>query len=250
MEVHSHTHTPRKKWTHYFWEFLMLFLAVFCGFLAENKREHMIEHQREKKYIQSLVTDLKGDTTEIQSVIEFNIARFHGMDTLIAALSKQVKNEEDEKELYNLNRRYALNIYTMIFNDRTIRQLLSSGNMRLIKRQAISDSIMNYYGQPKDNIIMHEKVYEEVSKRLLFFGEDIFDGLVFAIKLKSDNSFYRDVKEEKMKLITREKTILKKYAQMILSAQSMLAVYLEMLFNMRSRAESLLFFLTQEYHLK
>ena len=35
MEVHQHTHTPRKKWTHYFWEFLMLFLAVFCGFLAE-----------------------------------------------------------------------------------------------------------------------------------------------------------------------------------------------------------------------
>ena len=42
MEVHHHTHlasgkthTARKKWTHYFWEFLMLFLAVFCGFLAE-----------------------------------------------------------------------------------------------------------------------------------------------------------------------------------------------------------------------
>ena len=37
MEVHSHSHTPRKKClpagkagTHYFWEFLMLFLAVFC----------------------------------------------------------------------------------------------------------------------------------------------------------------------------------------------------------------------------
>ena len=50
MEVHAHTHTPRKKWTHYFWEFLMLFLAVFCGFLAENQREHMVEHQRAKVY--------------------------------------------------------------------------------------------------------------------------------------------------------------------------------------------------------
>ena len=30
MEVHAHTHTARKKWTHYFWEFLMLFPAVFC----------------------------------------------------------------------------------------------------------------------------------------------------------------------------------------------------------------------------
>ena len=39
MEVHAHTHTARKKWTHYFWEFLMLFLAVFSGFLAEKKRK-------------------------------------------------------------------------------------------------------------------------------------------------------------------------------------------------------------------
>ena len=34
MEVHHHSHPStssghRKKWTHYFWEFLMLFLAVF-----------------------------------------------------------------------------------------------------------------------------------------------------------------------------------------------------------------------------
>ena len=42
MEVHAHTHTARKKWTHYFWEFLMLFFAVFCGFLAE-KATNIIE---------------------------------------------------------------------------------------------------------------------------------------------------------------------------------------------------------------
>jgi len=39
MEIHAHSHTPRKKWTHYFREFLMLFPAVFCGFLAEYQLE-------------------------------------------------------------------------------------------------------------------------------------------------------------------------------------------------------------------
>ena len=24
MEVHAHTHTPQKKWTHYFWKPLLL----------------------------------------------------------------------------------------------------------------------------------------------------------------------------------------------------------------------------------
>jgi hypothetical protein len=50
MEVHHHphlasgeTHTAdpdrhrgRKKWTHYFWEFLMLFLAVTLGLLKKK----------------------------------------------------------------------------------------------------------------------------------------------------------------------------------------------------------------------
>jgi hypothetical protein len=44
MEVHAHSHSHGKKsWRSYFWEFLMLFLAVFCGFLAEYQLEHKIE---------------------------------------------------------------------------------------------------------------------------------------------------------------------------------------------------------------
>ena len=34
MEVRQHTHTPRKKWTHYFWEFLMLFI----GFIIHSSK--------------------------------------------------------------------------------------------------------------------------------------------------------------------------------------------------------------------
>ena len=53
MEVHHHAHNAdghrgKKKWTHYLWEFLMLFLAVTLGFFVENQREHYIEHKREK----------------------------------------------------------------------------------------------------------------------------------------------------------------------------------------------------------
>jgi len=69
MEVHAHTHTPRKKWTHYFWEFFMLFLAVFCGFLAEYKLEHMIEKRKEKQIISALYTDLKKDTANLNDII-------------------------------------------------------------------------------------------------------------------------------------------------------------------------------------
>jgi hypothetical protein len=45
METHAHhlhKASGEKIW-HYFFEFLMLFLAVFSGFLTENFREHQVE---------------------------------------------------------------------------------------------------------------------------------------------------------------------------------------------------------------
>jgi len=76
MEVHAHAHsspdkggTARKKWTHYFWEFLMLFLAVFCGFLAEYQLEHKIEKDREKQYIRSFEEDLDNDILDLDGQI-------------------------------------------------------------------------------------------------------------------------------------------------------------------------------------
>lgn len=56
MEIHKHPHhvTHKKKWGEYILEFLMLFLAVFLGFIAENIREHYVENERTKEYAQSL----------------------------------------------------------------------------------------------------------------------------------------------------------------------------------------------------
>ena len=78
MEVHAHTHTARKKWTHYLWEFLMLFLAVFCGFLAENFREHQIEKDRGKQYIISLYEDLKNDTARLNQLLVYDDDKIAG----------------------------------------------------------------------------------------------------------------------------------------------------------------------------
>src|SRR4030095_3405141 len=64
MESHAHHihKAPGQGWKHYFFEFLMLFLAVFAGFLAENQREHIVEHQREKKFAKRLLSDLQQDS--------------------------------------------------------------------------------------------------------------------------------------------------------------------------------------------
>src|SRR5262245_26173019 len=72
MEVHKHPHhvTHKKKWGEYLLEFFMLFLAVFLGFIAENTREHIVEHQREKKFASRLLSDLRQDSVFFESSIK------------------------------------------------------------------------------------------------------------------------------------------------------------------------------------
>ena len=142
MEVHAHTHTARKKWTHYFWEFLMLFLAVFCGFLAEYQLEHLIEHQREKEYMRTMLEDLKSDSAMFETNIGLRTSRIKMIDSLVTLLSF-TSIDKSGNDIYFFSR--SISPPTNIFpNDRTIQQLKSSGSLRLIRNKNISNNIMAY----------------------------------------------------------------------------------------------------------
>jgi hypothetical protein len=166
MEVHTHTHTARKKWTHYFWEFLMLFLAVFCGFLAENLREHYVEHQREKQFIKTLVEDVHNDIHGLnEAIIAFTLINRH-IDSLIPLL-KDNNMGKNAKAIYQ-HAVWLHYYYKVTYFDRTIEQLKSSGNFRLIRNKDVSSSIMEYDGAMRDNVIdmQNEYVFQNKEKLL------------------------------------------------------------------------------------
>ena len=97
MEVHHHSHTARKKWTHYFWEFLMLFLAVFCGFFAEYQLEHKIERDREKQFIRSLFYDIKADTASFHRILLARNKREKSQDSILLLSFCLSKNTRESK---------------------------------------------------------------------------------------------------------------------------------------------------------
>lgn len=99
METHAnHLHNvPGKKFWHYFFEFFMLFLAVFCGFLAENYREHVVEHEREKQFVESYIQDLKLDTAGIRRNLDFRKIKLQQLDSFMLLLSTdQIKGHENK----------------------------------------------------------------------------------------------------------------------------------------------------------
>ena len=176
MEVPAHSHTPRKKWTHYLWEFLMLFLAVFCGFLAENFREHQVEHQREKQYMITLLEDLEADTLLLHATMkewgEVNKSIDSVADAIIFPLSKA----DMAKAYRHINE--ALNYWSFTYNDRTIAQLKNSGGFRLIRNKKVANEIIAYDQFNNDAVkgiaTLHSHFYENATLlRSKIFLEDI-----------------------------------------------------------------------------
>ena len=173
MEVHHHSHTARKKWTHYLWEFLMLFLAVFCGFLAENQREHMIEHQREKQFMRSLLKDLESDTANFNRSITVFQSNVQWFDSLKSSI-KYPRSPEDILNAYKAST-LVQNFSSFNYSDRTIEQLRSAGNFRLIRRTAVSDSIILYDRYIRHTYLALEKIVEQHSLQLSNMQNDLFD---------------------------------------------------------------------------
>ena len=143
MEVHAHSHTERKIWTHYLWEFLMLFLAVFCGFLAEYQLEHKIERDREKQFIETMVEDLKTDTSKLNGLIKIRKNRIRELDTLFSLIANDeyVINGKKVYELYDLPYWDVLRFFP---SDRTMQQLKNGGNLRLIRKKNVSNALIKY----------------------------------------------------------------------------------------------------------
>ena len=154
MEVHHHAnivdpdnHRHSRKWTHYFWEFLMLFLAVTLGFFVENQREHFIERQRARQYAASLIEDLKIDSSELnQAILD---TRYYALsaDTLLSELDKPI-NAQNDTILQQLTYRLigynfydpTLSTYNQIKNSGTLRYF----NMVVIKKLNFYETAVNY----------------------------------------------------------------------------------------------------------
>lgn len=143
MEVHHHGHHEGKKtWKSYIWEFLMLFFAVFCGFLAEWRLEVMIENHREEEYIHSIVEDISADVKQTENLQIDLKNRITVLDSLLKEITSKDINVNSNKA----NRLWlsTIGFPDFVQNDRTIQQLKSSGSLRIIRSKKVSDKIMEY----------------------------------------------------------------------------------------------------------
>jgi hypothetical protein len=249
MEVHAHTHPehsgPRKKWTHYFWEFLMLFLAVFCGFLAEYQLEHKIEKDREKQFIQHLLEDLQQDTSALEKDVQDYRAHLERNDTLLRLLySTGIKNHGSD--LYYLGRRASRSV-RLALHDATFQQMKHSGGFRLLRKQKVSRAIVEYYNRMVF-IEYLQGIEHSESDEYRKMATEIFHPAIFNAIVNPDNTISRPVGNPE--LLTYDTKKLLRLAGMISYITNTKLGLSKAETDMKAAARELIILIKSEYHLK
>jgi len=252
MEVHHHshlapgeTHTAKKKWTHYFWEFFMLFLAVTLGFLVENQREHMVEHRREKEFMISLIEDLKLDTAQFSRIRLYRLDRLRNIDSTIIFFLDHLG-----RSVPAVGFTLAAKLFGHISffqNSGTLDQLKTSEGLRLIRERQVVDSIQSYDQQIKR--LAFRDIYEtnfmvEQTKVL----QKLFDGREL-LRLYADTTFDKKAPTP-FALVKTETQYVNEYLNGLKTFQLVVKLDMELQTTVKLKAARLIDLIKKEYHLK
>lgn len=248
MEVHHHAHHDhgKKNWKSYFWEFLMLFLAVFCGFLAEYQLEHTIEKDREITYIKSLVKDLAYDTMCFNRTIKRIENKLPYYDSVMFFFKNPgiFSNKLPFRFYIKTN---LEQIYQPL--SPTLQQLRNSGNLRLLSKKIVLDSIVIYDSKLNGAYRNQVQYIVDFNKRLIQTQERVFDNTNFNTYL---NQLYADnLSDSKTQydidLITSDKAKIIEMTNVYINAKATDVFYINLLEGTRNDAQNLIRLIKKEY---
>lgn len=188
MEVHHHPHVGhgRKKFKEYLLEFVMIFLAVTLGFMAESLRGHISDKDKEREYIVSFVSNLKDDTAHWQEAIRDNEGKVERLYKLMNLVNKNFSDTAVRRRLYEDNVS-TVGFYSLFeSNDATMLQLKNAGGLRLVHRKGVADSLAQYDIAVKD-IYAAATLYNSAADAAVAASQELLDYSIFY-----DTVFYRN----------------------------------------------------------
>lgn len=131
-----------KSWRKYLFEFILIFLAVFLGFLADNIRENYGEEQQSIALAKSLYEELKNDSITIESKIKGRHEKEKAIKYMINFFRDSSLTSKSKDLPYNFI--WAMTARSpVIFTPRTVvlEQLKSSGSLRYFKNNRLQKLI-------------------------------------------------------------------------------------------------------------
>jgi len=183
--------SPKKKWYVYFIDFIMLFVAVTLGFLAENVRDQQTDKNREISYLKNVHEDLLVDINRFEFVMSANNWRLLMLDSLHMEINKA---SPDLPSLYYYIRNLALRT-TFESSHLGLDQIKASGGFRLIQNAKIIAGIQDYE-RLLNSAMKLEEVRERTLEQARFKMAVVFDAGTLYQMTKNQSMF----KGEKMEV--------------------------------------------------
>ncbi len=224
----------------------MLFLAVFCGFLAEYQLEHKIEKDRELQFIKSLTSDLDDDVKSLTVVMGQEHQGIKSLDTLINLLNSPLLAKQHGDQLYYVARIGPRSI-PFANNSRTFDQLKNSGGFQLIRKTEASNNIMSYYNQ-FSWIRLLEDNYNHEFDNFKHIASKILDPAILRRQEADNGTIERS--NDNATLRTYDSEMLKEMAFHTVHMNGSRRSKLLLFEKLKKSAETLNDYLKKEYHIE
>lgn len=168
-EVHHYPKVEKKNFKEYFLEFIMIFLAVTMGFIAENIREHFSE----KKIIHQNLEAFKNDLLQHQSYYKQTMIDFNKVlpiyDSLVTIFYAQKENLK-LPVVSRLMLEGTLN-YVVTINNPTYTQLINSGSLRYIENNELKASMASYQEKINSFINYNDRIINLINGQNIEIGK-------------------------------------------------------------------------------
>ncbi|WP_394975446.1 hypothetical protein [uncultured Croceitalea sp.] len=241
-------HSLKEKVRMLFPEFLMLFLAVFLGFIADNIRDGFVEKSIEKDYVRSLLKDIEIDKIKIRETMSFNEYRIKKLDTL-SDLGFTYNQHKDDKALYMSYEGLSGDPVFFIPNEQTLRQLNYSSGLRLLSSKAVVRAILEY-DYRKQELKRQQEDYDFIYKQTSNLGLRIFNQFPFKAKAQYRRRTGQiSTKAITQKLLSNDTILINEFANKVYIYQSNVEYYNVMLEDAWFSADSLTKKIKKEYRI-
>jgi len=246
MEVHYHSKHSGKPRVNkeYLFEFLVIFIAITGSFFAENLREHFIDKHKEKEYMESMLQDLKTDTSNIGTIVLKNNEQIKGIDSMLNIMVNEplVNN----KLFYRLDLKYTSSYYGFIPVMRTISQLMNTGGLGLVRVKPVSDGIVDY-SVSVSGVVKHGELLDTRFVRSLEQKTEIID----LLSLKKPHQGLSKLKvKDYPPLLTTDKKKIHAYYFNISILRGTISAYSDRLKTLKEQASSLIQLIQHQYKLE
>jgi hypothetical protein len=143
MEVHYHPDIEKKGLKEYLLEGLMIFFAVFMGFIAENIREYITNRHKEKDLIVTLATELKKDTSNLRYLSTNYLPKLNKWVDSAHVYTHTLPIKGNERKIYTaMLNATAWALYTP--PDVTLSTIKSTGSFDLIESEKVKQALLIY----------------------------------------------------------------------------------------------------------